>query len=63
MEHAKRTLAEAAALSSVDLICLIAEGSQTEALRQLRPDLLIDLAPAAIMAEIVRGWGGEVLAG
>ena len=63
MDHAKRTLAEAAGLESVDLICLIAEGSQAETLRQLRPDLLIDPAPAAAMAELVRGWGGEVLAG
>ena len=62
-DQAKHMLAEAAGLASVDLICLIAEGSQTETLQQLRPDLLIDAAPAASAAEIVRGWGGEVLAG
>ena len=62
-DQAKHMLAEAAGLASVDLICLIAEGSQTETLQQLRPDLLIDAAPAASTAEIVRGWGGEVLAG
>ena len=63
LESAKHTLAEAAGLGSVDLVCLIAEGSQTEALLQLRPDLLIDVTPAASVAELVRGWGGEVLAG
>ncbi len=63
LDITKRTLAEAAGLDSVDLICLIAEGSQAETLRQLRPDLLIDPAPAPSMAELVRGWGGEVLAG
>jgi D-beta-D-heptose 7-phosphate kinase/D-beta-D-heptose 1-phosphate adenosyltransferase len=59
----RRTLAEAAGLSSVDLICMFPEGRQTETLLQLRPDLLIDAAPVAALAEIVRGWGGEVLAG
>ena len=62
-DTAKRTLAEAAGLSSVDLICVIAPGTQTETLRQLRPDLLIDASPGATVAELVRGWGGEVLAG
>ena len=63
LADARHTLAEAAGLASVDLICLIAEDSQTETLQQLRPDLLIDPAPGAASAEIVRGWGGEVLAG
>ncbi len=62
-DAAKRTLSDAAALASVDLICLFSEGAQTETLRQLRPDLLIDASPGATMAELVRGWGGEVLAG
>ena len=56
-------LAEAAGLPSVDLICTFAEGAQTETLLQLRPDLLIDAVPGAALAELVRGWGGEVLAG
>ena len=59
----KRTLSEAAASASVDLICTFPEGEQSETLRQLRPDLLIDASPGAAMAELVRGWGGEVLAG
>ncbi len=59
----RRTLAEAAALSSVDLICTFADGAQTETLLALRPDLLIDISPGAAVAELVRGWGGEVLAG
>ena len=62
-ESARRTLAEAAGLASVDLICTFAEGTQTETLVQLRPDLLIDISPGAAVAELVRGWGGEVLAG
>ncbi len=62
-EVAKRTLAEAAGLASVDLICSFAEGAQTETLLQLRPDLLIDTSPGAAVAELVRAWGGEVLAG
>ena len=62
-DAAKRMLAEAAGLPSVDLICTFAEGTQTETLLQLRPDLLIDAVPGAALAELVRGWGGEVLAG
>ena len=62
-DRAKRTLNEAAGLASVDLICVFPEGSQIETLVQLRPDLLIDTTPAASVAELVRGWGGEVLAG
>ncbi len=62
-DGAKRTLTEAAALVSVDLICVFPEGAQTETLLQLRPDLLIDATPGAAVAELVRGWGGEVLAG
>ncbi len=60
---AKRTLSEAAGLASVDLICVFPEGGQTETLVQLRPDLLIDKTPVASVADLVRGWGGEVLAG
>ncbi len=59
----RRLLAEAAGLSSVDLVCLMAEGAAQEALQKLRPDLLIDPTPAAALAELVRGWGGEVVAG
>jgi len=59
----RRILAEAAGLSSVDLVCLIAEGTQQEALQKLRPDLLIDASPSASLAELVRGWGGEIVAG
>jgi D-beta-D-heptose 7-phosphate kinase/D-beta-D-heptose 1-phosphate adenosyltransferase len=62
-ETTRRMLADAAALASVDLICLIAEGSQQQALQKLRPDLLIDASPAAALADLVRGWGGEVVAG
>jgi hypothetical protein len=59
----RRILAETASLSSVDLVCLFGEGAQQEALQRLRPDLLIDASPGATMAELVRGWGGEVVAG
>ena len=62
-DGAKRTLSEAAGLESVDLICVFPEGGQTETLLQLRPDLLIGTAPVATLTELVRGWGGEVLAG
>ena len=62
-DQARRTLSEAAALASVDLICVFPEGGQTETLVQLRPDLLIDKTPVASLAELVRGWGGELLAG
>jgi D-beta-D-heptose 7-phosphate kinase/D-beta-D-heptose 1-phosphate adenosyltransferase len=62
-EAPRRILAEAAGLSSVDLVCLIAEGTQQEALQKLRPDLLIDASPSASLAELVRGWGGEIVAG
>lgn len=59
----KRVLGEAAGFSAVDLICTFAEGTQTETVQQLRPDLLIEATPGAAVAELVRGWGGEVLAG
>ncbi len=62
-DAAKRIVAEAAGLASVDLVCVFPEGMQTETLLQLRPDLLIDVTPAPSVAELVRGWGGEVLAG
>ncbi len=62
-DAAKRIVAEAAGLASVDLVCVFPEGMQTETLLQLRPDLLIDVTPGAAVAELVRGWGGEVLAG
>ena len=62
-DAAKRIVAEAAGLVSVDLVCVFPEGMQTETLLQLRPDLLIDVTPVASVAELVRGWGGEVLAG
>jgi D-beta-D-heptose 7-phosphate kinase/D-beta-D-heptose 1-phosphate adenosyltransferase len=59
----KRLLAEAAGLTAVDLICVFAEGAHTDTLAQLRPDLLIDTAPNPALAELVQGWGGEVVAG
>ena len=62
-EGTRRMLSDAAGLPSVDLICMFPEGAQTETLLQLRPDLLIDATPSAVVAELVRGWGGEVLAG
>jgi D-beta-D-heptose 7-phosphate kinase/D-beta-D-heptose 1-phosphate adenosyltransferase len=62
-ETTRRLLADAAGLPAVDLVCLIAEGAKQEALQKLRPDLLIDASPAATLAELVRGWGGEVVAG
>ncbi len=62
-DHVKRTLAEAAGLGSVDLICVFPEGAETETLLQLRPDLLIDATPGPALAELVQGWGGEIVAG
>ena len=62
-DSAKHILSEAAGLACVDLICVFPEGGQTETLIQLRPDLLIGTTPGASVAELVRGWGGEVLAG
>jgi hypothetical protein len=62
-ESVKRTLAEAAGLGAVDLICVFPEGAQTDTLVQLRPDLLIDATPGPALAELVQGWGGEVVAG
>jgi D-beta-D-heptose 7-phosphate kinase/D-beta-D-heptose 1-phosphate adenosyltransferase len=62
-ETVKRTLAEAAGLAAVDLVCMVPEGAQTETLLQIRPDLLIDTTPQPALMELVRGWGGEVLAG
>jgi bifunctional ADP-heptose synthase (sugar kinase/adenylyltransferase) len=62
-EATRRALADAAGLANVDLVCLFPQGTQTETLLQLRPDLLIDSAPAASLADMVRGWGGQVLAG
>jgi D-beta-D-heptose 7-phosphate kinase/D-beta-D-heptose 1-phosphate adenosyltransferase len=59
----KRMLAEAAALACVDLICVFPDGAQAETLTQLRPDLLVEAAPSAVLAEIVQGWGGEIVAG
>jgi D-beta-D-heptose 7-phosphate kinase/D-beta-D-heptose 1-phosphate adenosyltransferase len=60
---AKEALAEAAALPSVDLICVFSPGAQRETLQMLRPDLLIDATPGDAVTELVRGWGGEVVAG
>jgi D-beta-D-heptose 7-phosphate kinase/D-beta-D-heptose 1-phosphate adenosyltransferase len=62
-EATRRVLSDAAGSASVDLICVFPEGAQTETLIQLRPDLLIDATPGAVVADLVRGWGGEVLAG
>jgi D-beta-D-heptose 7-phosphate kinase/D-beta-D-heptose 1-phosphate adenosyltransferase len=62
-DNLKRTLAEAAGVSSVDLICVFPEGAETDTLLQLRPDLLIDATPGPALAELVQGWGGEVVAG
>ena len=54
---------EAAGFNAVDLVCVFAEGQAEETLQRLRPDVLIDARPGASMAELVRGWGGEVVAG
>jgi D-beta-D-heptose 7-phosphate kinase/D-beta-D-heptose 1-phosphate adenosyltransferase len=62
-EAAGRVLAEAAILPAVDLICSIPDSAQAETVQVLRPDLLIDTAPAPALAEMVNSWGGEVLAG
>ena len=62
-DSVKRMLAEAAALTAVDLICVFGEGKQVDTLLQLRPDLLIDATPKPALSELVRGWGGEVVAG
>jgi D-beta-D-heptose 7-phosphate kinase/D-beta-D-heptose 1-phosphate adenosyltransferase len=62
-DSVKRTLSEAAGLGSVDLICVFQEGAETDTLLQLRPDLLIDAAPGPALAELVQGWGGEIVAG
>ncbi len=62
-DRMKRILAEAAGLAAVDLICIVPEGTHLDTLRQLRPDLLIDSVPQPDAAELVRGWGGEVVAG
>jgi len=62
-DDVKRTLSEAAGLTSVDLICVFPEGAQTDTLLQLRPDLLIDATPGPALAELVQGWGGVVVAG
>jgi hypothetical protein len=39
-------MAEDAALAGVDLICLVESASDDQAIRQLRPDIVID--PAAL---------------
>jgi len=62
-DSVKRSLAEAAGFAAVDLICVFPEGGQTDTLVQLRPDLLIDATPGPALAELVQGWGGEVVAG
>ncbi len=56
-------LTEAASWSSVDLICVFPPGAEAETLRQLRPDLVVEPAPAQTTLELVRSWGGEILAG
>lgn len=55
-------LTEAAGWPAVDLVCLSAAGGTPDTLRALRPDLVIDSAPAGV-ADIVRSWGGEVVFG
>ena len=62
-DSSKRLLADAAGSPSVDLICVFTEGAQRETLQMLRPDLLIDASPGEAVTELVRGWGGEVVAG
>ena len=54
---------EAAGFNAVDLVCVFAEGQAEETLQRLRPELLVDASPGANVAELVRGWGGEVVAG
>ena len=57
------TPAEAAGFNAVDLVCVFEEGQVEETLQRLRPELLVDASPGASVAELVRGWGGEVVAG
>lgn len=56
-------LTEAAGWSAVDLVCLFGSGEEAEILRALRPDLVIESAPAADLGALVRSWGGEVVPG
>ncbi len=62
-ESVRGALSDAAGLAPVDLICVFSEATQSETLTLLRPDLVIDAAPGPTLAELVRGWGGEVVTG
>jgi len=57
--------ADLAALSAVDLVCILEEESPLGMIAGLRPDLLVkgsDHAAADIVgAEMVASWGGTVL--
>ncbi|MBW4023796.1 MAG: bifunctional heptose 7-phosphate kinase/heptose 1-phosphate adenyltransferase [Proteobacteria bacterium] len=57
--------ADLAALSAVDLVCVLEEDSPLSLIAALRPDLLVkgsDHAAADIVgADMVTGWGGTVL--
>jgi D-beta-D-heptose 7-phosphate kinase/D-beta-D-heptose 1-phosphate adenosyltransferase len=56
-------LAEAAAWPAVDMLCLFADGGETETIERLRPELVVQASPSARLADLVRGWGGEIVAG
>jgi D-beta-D-heptose 7-phosphate kinase/D-beta-D-heptose 1-phosphate adenosyltransferase len=56
-------LAEAAAWPAVDMLCLFANGEESDTIQLLRPELVIDASPSADLAELVRSWGGVMVAG
>jgi D-beta-D-heptose 7-phosphate kinase/D-beta-D-heptose 1-phosphate adenosyltransferase len=56
-------LAHAAGWSSVDLLCVFGHGGESATIELLRPELVIDPSPSAALADIVGGWGGELVAG
>jgi D-beta-D-heptose 7-phosphate kinase/D-beta-D-heptose 1-phosphate adenosyltransferase len=56
-------LAEAAGWPAVDMLCLFHPGSETETMERLRPELVIEPSPSAYLAELVHGWGGQIVAG
>ena len=54
---------EAAAWPAVDMLCLFANGEESDTIQLLRPELVIDASPSADLAELVRSWGGVMVAG
>jgi hypothetical protein len=42
---------------------LFADGGETETIERLRPELVVQASPSARLADLVRGWGGEIVAG